>query len=185
MKSAVSPWGLTARPNFNLQTKIPSEGEEIMSKVPYIPKGYNTVTPYLIIKGAAKAIDYYKNVFGATVVVRMDGPDGRVGHAELKIGDSIIMLADENPQMGAISATTIGNSPVSLYVYLPDVDRVVEKAQAEGAKIVKPVQDQFYGDRSGFIQDPFGHFWGIATHVEEVSPQEMKERMKKMATQAA
>jgi PhnB protein len=156
-----------------------------MSKVPYIPKGYNTVTPYLVIKGAAKAIDYYKSVFGATVTVRMDGPDGRVGHAELKIGDSIIMLADENPQMGSVSATTIGNSPVSLYVYLPDVDRVVEKAQAEGAKIVKPVQDQFYGDRSGFLQDPFGHFWGIATHVEDVSPQEMKERMKKMATQAA
>jgi len=156
-----------------------------MSKVPYIPKGYNTVTPYLIIKGAAKAIDYYKSVFGATVIVRMDGPDGRVGHAELQIGDSRIMLADENPQMGAVSATTIGNSPVSLYVYLPDVDRVVQKAQAEGAKIVKPVQDQFYGDRSGFLQDPFGHFWGIATHVEEVSPQEMKERMKKMATQAA
>jgi len=156
-----------------------------MSKVPYIPKGYNTVTPYLIIKGAAKAIDYYKNVFGATVVVRMDGPDGRVGHAELKIGDSIIMLADENPEMGAIGATTIGNSPVSLYVYLPDVDRVVEKAKAEGATILKPVQDQFYGDRSGFLQDPFGHRWGIATHVEEVSPQELKERMKKMATQAA
>jgi PhnB protein len=156
-----------------------------MSKVPYIPKGYNTITPYLVIKGAAKAIDYYKSVFGATVTVRMDGPDGRVGHAELKIGDSIIMLADENPQMGAISATTIGNSPVSLYVYLPDVDKVVEKAQAEGAKIVKPVQDQFYGDRSGFLQDPFGHFWGIATHVEDVSPQEMKERMKKMAPQAA
>jgi PhnB protein len=159
-----------------------------MSKVPYIPKGYNTVTPYLIIKGAAKAIDYYKNVFGATVVVRMDGPDGRVGHAELKIGDSIIMLADENPQMtipGHGSATAIGGSPVSLYVYLPNVDDVVAKAQAEGAKIVKPVRDQFYGDRSGFLQDPFGHFWGVATHVEEVSPQELKERMKKMATQAA
>ncbi|HUK40269.1 MAG TPA: VOC family protein [Candidatus Acidoferrales bacterium] len=156
-----------------------------MSKVPYIPKGYNTVTPYLIIKGAAKAIDFYKSVFGATVILRMDGPDGRIGHAELQIGDSRIMLADENPQMGAVSATTIGNSPVSLYVYLPDVDRVVEKAQAEGAKIVKPVQDQFYGDRSGFLQDPFGHFWGIATHVEEVSPQELKERMKKMAAPAA
>jgi PhnB protein len=156
-----------------------------MSKVPYIPKGYNTVTPYLIIKGAAKAIDFYKSVFGATVVLRMDAPDGRVGHAELQIGDSRIMLADENPQMGAVSATTIGNSPVSLYVYLPDVDRVVEKAQSEGAKIVKPVQDQFYGDRSGFLQDPFGHFWGIATHVEEVSAEDLKERMKKMATQAA
>jgi PhnB protein len=151
-----------------------------MSKVPYIPKGYNSVTPYLIIKGAAQAIDYYKKVFGATVVVRMDGPDGRVGHAELQIGDSRIMLAEENPKMGATSATTIGNSPVSLYLYLPDVDRVVEKAAAEGAKIVKPVQDQFYGDRSGFIQDPFGHFWGIATHIEDVSPQEMKERMKKV-----
>ena len=156
-----------------------------MSKVPYIPKGYNTVTPYLIIKGAAKAIDFYKSVFGATVVLRMDGPDGRVGHAELQIGDSRIMLADENPQMGAVSATTIGNSPVSLYVYLPDVDRVVEKAQSEGAKIVKPVQDQFYGDRSGFLQDPFGHFWGVATHIEEVSPQELKERMKKLAAPAA
>jgi PhnB protein len=151
-----------------------------MSKVPYIPKGYNTVTPYLVVKGAAQAIDYYKKVFGATVVVRMDGPDGRVGHAELQIGDSRIMLADENQSMGATSATTIGNSPVSLYLYLPDVDRVVEKAVAEGAKILKPVQDQFYGDRSGFLQDPFGHFWGIATHIEDVSEHDMKERMKKV-----
>ncbi len=151
-----------------------------MSKVPYIPEGYNTVTPYLVIKGAAQAIEYYKKVFGATVVVRMDGPDGRVGHAELQIGSSRIMLADENQSMGATSATTIGNSPVSLYLYLPDVDKVVDKAVAEGAKILKPVQDQFYGDRSGFLQDPFGHFWGIATHIEEVSPQEMKERMKKV-----
>jgi PhnB protein len=151
-----------------------------MSKVPYIPEGYNTVTPYLVIKGAAQAIEYYKKVFGATVVVRMDGPDGRVGHAELQIGNSRIMLADENQSMGATSATTIGNSPVSLYLYLPDVDKVVDKAVAEGAKILKPVQDQFYGDRSGFLQDPFGHFWGIATHIEDVSPQEMKERMKKV-----
>src|ERR1035438_1014131 len=152
----------------------------IMSKVHYIPKGYNTVTPYLVIKGAAKAIEYYKNVFGATVVVRMDGPDGKVGHAELQIGDSRIMLADENPQMGNRSAESIGASPVSLYVYLPDCDTVVERAAAEGAKILKPVADQFYGDRSGFIQDPFGHLWGVATHVEDVSPAEMKERMKKM-----
>jgi PhnB protein len=155
-----------------------------MSKVPHIPKGFNTITPYLVIKGAAQAIDYYKNVFGATVLVRMDGPNGTVGHAELQIGDSRIMLADENPQMGHKSATTIGASPVSLYIYLPDVDRVVEKAVAEGAKLQRPVQDQFYGDRSGFIQDPFGHLWGVATHIEDVSPQEMKERMKKV-TQAA
>ncbi|MFY9672806.1 MAG: VOC family protein [Terriglobales bacterium] len=158
-----------------------------MSKdnVSYIPEGYNSVTPYLVIKGAAQAIDYYKKVFDAKVLVRMDGPNHTVGHAELQIGNSRIMLADENPQMGATSATTIGNSPVSLYLYIPDVDRVVEKAVAEGAKIIKPVQDQFYGDRSGFLQDPFGHFWGIATHVEDVSDTEMKERMKKMMGPAA
>jgi PhnB protein len=155
-----------------------------MNKVHYIPKGYNTVTPYLVIKGAAKAIDYYKNVFGATVVVRMDSPDGKVGHAELQIGDSRIMLADENLSMGNRSAESIGSSPVSLYLYLPDCDKVVEKAVAEGAKILKPVQDQFYGDRSGFIQDPFGHLWGIATHKEDVSPKDMAERAKK-AMQAA
>jgi PhnB protein len=153
-----------------------------MSKVPHIPEGYNSITPYLIIKGAAQAIDYYKKVFGATEIMRMNGPDGRVGHAELKIGDSHIMLADENPSMGQghTSATTIGGSPVSLYLYLPDVDKVVQHAAAEGAKILKPVQDQFYGDRSGFIQDPFGHLWGVATHVEDVSPQEMEQRMKKV-----
>jgi len=157
-----------------------------MSKVPHIPKGYNSITPYLIVKGAAQAIDYYKKVFGATETVRMPGPDGKVGHAELKIGDSHIMLADENPGMGQghASAATIGASPVSLYLYLPDVDTVVERAVAAGAKILKPVQDQFYGDRSGFIQDPFGHLWGVATHVEDVSPQEMKERMKKMSSAA-
>jgi PhnB protein len=157
-----------------------------MSKVSPIPQGYHNITPYLVIKGAAKAIDYYKKVFGATEVVRMDAPDGRVGHAELQIGDSRIMLADENPSMGPgfTSATTIGSSPVSLYLYLPDVDRVMERAAAAGAKVLRPAQDQFYGDRSGFIQDPFGHLWGIATHVEDVSPEEMKERMKKMTPAA-
>jgi PhnB protein len=153
-----------------------------MSEVHYIPQGYNSVTPYLVIKGAAEAIEYYKNVFGATVVVRMDGPNGTVGHAELQIGDSRIMLADENPAMGQghISAASVGGSPVSLYVYVPDCDKIIEKAVAGKAKILKPVQDQFYGDRSGFIQDPFGHLWGIATHKEDVSGEEMNERMKKM-----
>ena len=155
-----------------------------MKKVHYIPKGYNTVTPYLVIKGAAKAIDYYKKVFGATEVMRMPAPDGRIGHAELQIGDSRIMLADECPEMGARSAESIGASPVSLLVYLPDCDTVVQKAAAGGAKILKPVQDQFYGDRSGFIQDPFGHQWGIATHIEDVSAKEMEKRAKK-AAQAA
>ena len=151
-----------------------------MNKVHYIPKGYGSVTPYLIIKGAAKAIDYYKNVFGATEIMRMPGPDGRIGHAELQIGDSRIMLADEFPEMGYRSAESIGAPPVSLLVYLPDCDQVVAKAVAEGAKILKPVEDQFYGDRSGFIQDPFGHLWGIATHKEDVSPQELEERARKM-----
>ncbi len=157
-----------------------------MAKVSYIPKDYNSVTPYLIVKGAAKAIDYYKKVFGATEVMRMPGPDGKIGHAELKIGNSFIMLADENPHMGQghSSAATIGASPVSLLVYLPDVDKVVERAAAEGAKIMKPVQDQFYGDRTGFIQDPFGHFWSVATHIEDVSPKEMEARMKKMSQAA-
>src|SRR5262249_33409472 len=153
-----------------------------MSKVSPIPQGYNSITPYLVIRGAAQAIEYYKNVFGATELFRMNGPDGKVGHAELQIGDSRIMLADENPGMGQgyTSAATIGASPVSLYVYVPEVDRVFERAVAAGAKTLRPVQDQFYGDRSGFIQDPLGHLWGIATHVEDVSPEEMKERMKKM-----
>ena len=152
------------------------------AKVSHIAKGYNSVTPYLIVKGAAQAIDYYKKVFGATETVRMPGADGKIGHAELKIGDSNIMLADESPSMGPghISAATVGGSPVSLYVYLPNVDEVVKRATTEGAKLLKPVEDQFYGDRSGFIQDPFGHLWGIATHIEDVSPSEMKERMKKM-----
>jgi PhnB protein len=153
-----------------------------MTKVSYIPKDYNTVTPYLVINGAAQAIEYYKKVFGAIETVRMNGPDGKVGHAELKIGNSHIMLADENPSMGEghASAATVGGSPVSLYVYLPDVDSVVKRATDDGAKLLKPVQDQFYGDRNGFIRDPFGHLWGIATHVEDVSPQDMQERMKKM-----
>jgi PhnB protein len=157
-----------------------------MSKVSYIPEDYNTITPYLIIRGAAQAIEYYKKVFGATELFRMNGPDGKVGHAELKIGNSHIMLADENPSMGQghTSAATIGTSPVSLYVYLPDVDRVVETAAAQGAKILKPVEDQFYGDRSGFLQDPFGHLWGVATHIEDVAPKDLEERAKKVAQAA-
>jgi PhnB protein len=157
-----------------------------MAKVSHIPKGYNTITPYLVIKGAAQAIEYYKNVFGATEVVRMNGPDGKVGHAELQIGDSRLMLADENPKMGQghSSAATIGASPVSLYVYVPEVDRVIERATAAGAKVLRAAEDQFYGDRSGFIQDPFGHLWGIATHIEDVSPKDMEDRMKKVVSAA-
>jgi len=158
-----------------------------MSKVPHIPQGYNAITPYLIVKGAADAIEFYKRVFGATEICRFGQPGGKIGHAELKIGNSHIMLADENPNNlspGHASAASIGASPVSIYLYLPDVDSVIQRSVTAGAKILKPVQDQFYGDRSGFIQDPFGHFWCVATHVEDVSPQEMEERMKNLASVA-
>lgn len=155
-----------------------------MSEVHHIPKGYNAITPYLIVKGAADAIDYYKNVFGATELFRLPADNGRIGHAELALGDSHIMLADEFPEMNYRAPLTNGSSPVSLLLYVEDVDSIVERAVAAGAKILKPVQDQFYGDRSGFIQDPFGHLWSVATHKEDVSPEEMEERMKK-ATPAA
>jgi PhnB protein len=150
-----------------------------MSKVHYIPKGYNAITPYLIIKGAAEAIEYYKKVFGATEVMRMPDPSGRIGHAELKIGDSHVMLADEFPEMDYRSPVALGSSPVSMLLYVEDVDSTVGQAVAYGAKILKPVADQFYGDRSGFIEDPFGHRWAVATHIEDVSPEQMEERAKK------
>ncbi len=149
-----------------------------MSPVHHIPQGYNAITPYLVVKGAAQAIEYYKSVFGATELFRMPDPSGRIGHAELVIGDSHIMLADEFPEMNYRAPVADGSSPVSLLLYVEDVDAIVERAVAAGAKILKPVQDQFYGDRSGFIQDPFGHLWGVATHKEDVSPVEMEERMK-------
>lgn len=151
-----------------------------MSKVPHIPKGYQTITPYLIIKDAARAIEFYKKVLGAKQLERMDGPNGMVMHAELQIGDSRIMLGEEQPQRGYRSAATIGDSPVGLYVYLPDCDSVIRQAVAEGAVLKRPVEDQFYGDRNGTIHDPFGHSWTIATHVEDVSKEEMERRMKKM-----
>jgi PhnB protein len=145
-----------------------------------IPDGYHSVTPYLIIRGAGKAIDYYKEVFGATEIMRMPDPSGKIGHAELKIGDSPIMLADEFPEMGYLSPEGRGGTPVSLMLYVPDADAIVEKAVATGAKVVKAVADQFYGDRNGTISDPFGHVWTIATHKEDVSVDEMKRRMEQM-----
>ena len=147
-----------------------------MAKVKPIPDGYHTVTPYLIIKGASDAIEYYKKAFGATELFRMDH-EGKVGHAEIKIGDSPIMLADESPQLGYKSPTTLGGSPVSIMIYVDDVDNTFKQAIAAGGKSEKPVQDQFYGDRSGTLKDPFGHVWHVATHKEDVSPEEMEKRM--------
>jgi PhnB protein len=146
------------------------------TKVKHIPKGYYTATPYLIIKGAADAIDFYKKVFGATELMRMPHPDGRIGHAEIKIGNSPIMLADEFPDMGFRSPQALGGTPVSILIYVKDVDAVAGRAVASGAKVIKPVQNQFYGDRSGTFADPFGHVWTIATHIEDVPPEEMERR---------
>jgi PhnB protein len=142
-----------------------------------IPEGYYTVTPYLIVNGAAKAIDFYKKAFGATELFRMGGPDGKIGHAEIKIGNSPIMLADEHPEMGYRGPLTLGGTPVSILLYVNDVDKMAAQAIAAGAKVQRPVKDQFYGDRSGTFADPFGHVWTIATHKEDVSPEEMKKRM--------
>jgi PhnB protein len=141
-----------------------------------IPEGYHAITPYLCIKGAASAIEFYKRALGATETMRMPHPDGRVAHAELKIGAAIIMLADEFPEMGVLSPTTIGGTPVTLHMYVQDVDSLVTKATAEGLKVLRPVQDQFYGDRGGKFEDPYGHHWWIATHKEDVAPEEMAKR---------
>src|ERR1041384_5614312 len=143
-----------------------------------IPEGYHSVTPYLIIDGAADAIEYYKKAFGATELFRMPMPGGKIGHAELKIGDSPIMLADEHPEMGYKSPTSWGGSPVSLMLYVDDVDAVFKQAIAAGGKEQRAVQDQFYGDRSGTFADPFGHVWTVSTHKEDVSMEEMEQRMK-------
>jgi PhnB protein len=149
-------------------------------KVRPIPEGYRSVTPYLIVKGAAKAIDFYKKVFGAREKFRMDGPSGTIAHAEIEIGDSVVMLADENPQHGALSPGTVGGTPVSIMLYVEDVDRVAEKLTQAGAKMRRPVQDMFYGDRAGGFEDPFGHHWHVSTHIEDVTPEEIERRMAKI-----
>lgn len=150
-------------------------------KVKPVPEGYHNATPYLIIDGAAKAIDFYKRVFGATERMRMPSPGGKVGHAEISIGDSVIMLADEHPDMGARGPRAFGGSAVSLMLYVEDVDATVKTAVAEGAKLVHQIEDKFYGDRTGTIDDPFGHRWHVGTHKEDVPPDEMQRRAAAMA----
>ncbi|WP_053231418.1 VOC family protein [Sandaracinus amylolyticus] len=141
-----------------------------------IPEGYHSVTPYLIVKGAAKAIEWYARALGANELYRMDGPGGSIVHAEIQIGDSRVMLADESPEMGATAPGSLGGTPVGLMLYVTDVDAVFARAVKEGAKQERPVADQFYGDRMGSMVDPFGHKWTIGTHVEDVSPEEMEAR---------
>lgn len=147
-----------------------------------VPDGYHNITPYLVIKGAAAAIDFYKQAFGATEIARIAQPDGRIGHAELKLGDSHLMLADEFPEMDTVGPKTLGNTPVGLMLYVDDVDTVFAKALALGATVNKPLADQFYGDRNGTVIDPFGHKWTIATHKEDVSPEEIQRRVAAMSS---
>jgi PhnB protein len=149
-----------------------------MANAKFIPDGYRTVTPYLIVDGAARAIEFYKTAFGATERLRFLAPDGKIGHAELQIGDCVIMLADEAPDRGASAPGRVGGTPVGLMLYIEGVDKVVDRAVTHGATLQRPVADQFYGDRTGSILDPFGHQWHIATHIEDVAPDEMQRRIK-------
>jgi PhnB protein len=151
--------------------------EKIMAVKP-IPEGYHSVTPYLIIRGAADAIEYYKQAFGATELMRYPAPDGKIGHAEIKIGDSPVMMADEYPEMGYKSPQSIGGSSGSLMIYVDDVDTVFNRAVEAGGTVKEVVQDKFYGDRTGTVIDPFGHVWHIATHKEDLSMEEMQQRAK-------
>ena len=146
-----------------------------------IPAGYHTVTPYLMVRGAARAIDFYRNAFGASEVMRFNEPSGRVAHAEIRIGDSHVMLADESDTYR--SPQTLGGAGASLMLYVEDVDRTFARAVAAGATVQRPVADQFYGDRTGTIVDPFGHVWSIGTHKEDVSMEEMQRRMAKLGEQ--
>jgi PhnB protein len=153
-----------------------------MSPVQPIPEGYPRLSPYLCVDGAARAIEFYTEVLGATEKMRMPGPDGKIGHAELALGESVIMLADEHPDIGFLSPLRIGGTAVTLHTYVEDVDAVFERALAAGAKSLRPVENQFYGDRSAQFEDPFGHRWSIATHVEDVDPDEMARRAEQAAT---
>lgn len=150
------------------------------SNVKPIPEGYHSLTPYLIVRNAAGAIDFYKEAFGAQELFRMPAPGDRIGHAELQVGDSRVMLADEHPEIGAVGPETRGGSTVGMMLYVEDVDTVVSRAVNAGAKLDRPVENQFYGDRMGSLTDPFGHQWHVATHVEDVSAEEMQRRSEAM-----
>jgi PhnB protein len=147
-----------------------------VSDVSTAPEGYPKVCPYLHVDGAGRAIDFYREIFGAVERLRMNGPDGRVGHAELVLGDSVVMLADEYPELGVRGPKSIGGSPVVLSIYVDDVDATVGRAAAAGATVTRPIEDKFYGDRVGQIEDPFGHVWSVQTHIEDVSAAEMERR---------
>ena len=155
--------------------------EDKMPAVKAIPEGFRTITPHIVVKGARKAIDFYKKAFGAEEIGTHEMPDGTVMHSTLKIGDSMLMLNDEFPQMGAKGPQSIGGTPVTLHLFVQDVDRAFDRALQAGAKSVMPVADQFWGDRYGLLADPFGHQWSIATHKRDVTPQELEQAMAHMS----
>ncbi|HEV3009826.1 MAG TPA: VOC family protein [Burkholderiales bacterium] len=146
-----------------------------------MPAGYQVVTPYLSIRGAAQALEFYKKAFGAAEIMRMPGPDGKLGHAEIAIGGQRVMLSDEYPDMQFMGPETRGGTTVHMQVYVKDVDAAVARAVAAGAKLIREVKDQFYGDRSGSLQDPFGHIWHLATHQEDLSKAELRKRAEQAA----
>lgn len=152
-----------------------------MASVKPVPDGYHSITPYLIVADGAAAIAFYERAFGATVRMKLVQPDGRVGHAELAIGDSLVMLADEFPAMGALAPSTVGGTPVSLHLYVADVDAAAARAVAAGAKELRPLANQFYGDRNGTFEDPFGHRWHLATRIEDVPEAEIARRAAALA----
>ena len=160
--------------------RAPAKRAPAKKTVSPIPAGHPAVSPYLIVDDAPRALEFYKKAFGAKELMRHAGPDGRIGHAEIRIGDSIVMLADEHLEINAKSPKTVGGTPVSLHLYVKDVDAVARQAAGAGAKTVRPVQTQFYGDRSGTFEDPFGHQWHVSTHVEDVSPAELRRRAAQM-----
>jgi|ERR1043166_5695287 PhnB protein len=158
--------------------------EPLMPAVKPVPEGYPSLTPYLIVGDGAAALEFYQKAFGARLRLKLDAPGGRIGHAELEIGDSVIMLADEHPEIGARGPRSFGGSPVGLHLYVEQVDGVVARAVAAGGKLVHPVEDKFYGDRVGTIEDPFGHRWYVTTHIEDVSPEEIGRRAAALHGQA-
>jgi len=147
-----------------------------MAKVKPIPEGHNSVSPYLIVDGAGRALEFYKKAFGATELMRHNGPEGKIGHAEVRIGDTVIMLADEHPDHDAHGPRKFGGSPVSMHIYVEDVDAVWKQATAAGAKVKRPLDNQFYGDRLGTLEDPFGHTWHLSSHIEDLSMEELGRR---------
>lgn len=158
-------------------------GKATRKKVAAVPAGYRTVTPHLVVRNGKGAIAFYKSAFGATEKLVMPSPDGGVAHAELRIGDSLVMLADEMPAMGASAPQTVGGSPVHIFLYVPNVDKLFAQAVKAGATVAMPLTDMFWGDRYGKLNDPFGHKWSLATHIEDVSPKEMARRAEKAAAE--